>query len=296
MDDGGTFLSTPSARRATFPAVIASRGHRISIHALCEEGDRIWSRRAESRKRFLSTPSARRATQRFQRHDQHRTISIHALCEEGDQAGKKRPLPHPQFLSTPSARRATGQCPVQVGHDGISIHALCEEGDQGLPPLRSTHPDFYPRPLRGGRPRSCTGRAAHRPFLSTPSARRATPLGRYIAPAIVFLSTPSARRATNSKHKKHHRLPISIHALCEEGDYPVPSLLIFFCYFYPRPLRGGRPFPQAARPPERTFLSTPSARRATRVAFLMTFTSCISIHALCEEGDGAFRLKPGTVE
>ena len=56
------FLSTPSARRATWSGRGRSFSSYISIHALREEGDkRIWSRRAESRK-FLSTPSARRAT------------------------------------------------------------------------------------------------------------------------------------------------------------------------------------------------------------------------------------------
>ena len=34
-----TFLSTPSARRATSPANPAKIVGKISIHALCEEGD-----------------------------------------------------------------------------------------------------------------------------------------------------------------------------------------------------------------------------------------------------------------
>ena len=56
-------------------------------------------------------------------------------------------------------------------------------------------------------------------FLSTPSARRATP-----APAgtrmvqLVFLSTPSARRATGESYHRGCRRDISIHALREEGD------------------------------------------------------------------------------
>ena len=56
---------------------------------------------------------------------------------------------------------------------------------------------------------------------------------------------------------------ISIHALREEGDCPVVSFTSF--------------------PAE--FLSTPSARRATRVSALMCWLMAISIHALREEGD-----------
>ena len=56
---------------------------------------------------------------------------------------------------------------------------------------------------------------------------------------------------------------ISIHALREEGDTRGSGDRCTVCYFYPRPLRGGR---QAAVPSVVSwgvFLSTPSARRAT---------------------------------
>ena len=124
------FLSTPSARRATF----------------------AWARAAKKRERFLSTPSARRATSgrcpRL-RQDRYfyprpprggrrpeplptrrsgyfyprpprggrqggvdglsngRLISIHALREEGDHVAQPGQLANLLFLSTPSARRAT---------------------------------------------------------------------------------------------------------------------------------------------------------------------------------------------
>ena len=56
-------------------------------------------------------------------------------------------------------------------------------------------------------------------------------------------------------------------------------------YFYPRPPRGGRlAFPPFCRSGE-TFLSTPSARRATIAAVLDDNALKISIHALREEGD-----------
>ncbi len=192
---------------------------------------------------FLSTPSARRATAGAGRQswlqgyfyprpprggrlcdDRRRNrpdgISIHALREEGDHR-------------TPSRRHL---CQL------ISIHALREEGDfiavaktrcfyyfYPRPPRggRRTIPTkrpfwngyFYPRPPRGGRHVKQEGLTLTFPFLSTPSARRATPGhsgyelerrdfyprpprgGRRAARIAaykgwVFLSTPSARRAT----------------------------------------------------------------------------------------------------
>ena len=127
--------------------------------------------------------------------------------------------------------------------------------------------------------------------------------------AAIFLSTPSARRATPHRLGVVQGQPISIHALREEGDlelYGVPAANIRFLStpsarratiqaalllcadedFYPRPPRGGRqPFlahqrcgpnisihalreegdpPSRRRPCRRKrFLSTPSARRAT---------------------------------
>ena len=104
-------------------------------------------------------------------------------------------------------------------------------------------------------------------FLSTPSARRATrALFARFTKIQRFLSTPSARRATGSG--------------CEQSQKQ--------CYFYPRPPRGGRqPFVtlpccsfgisiHALREegdrlvlfyyrPDWKFLSTPSARRATKI-------------------------------
>ena len=127
------------------------------------------------------------------------------------------------------------------------------------------------------------------------------------------------------------RIDISIHALREEGDvcvswqsrqsyknfYPRPprggrlfhgACNVILCNFYPRPPRGGRPLPGISWPCSMSFLSTPSARRATGASgcehhdcsrFLSTpsarrattitkvFRYCypISIHALREEGD-----------
>ena len=56
-------------------------------------------------------------------------------------------------------------------------------------------------------------------FLSTPSARRATPDNSILRiDYSVFLSTPSARRATDAATENKPKEEISIHALREEGD------------------------------------------------------------------------------
>ena len=79
------FLSTPSARRATFLAFLIQSNGCISIHALREEGD------LRSSHGFRRSPG----------------ISIHALREEGDLHRQKHPSRHFVFLSTPSPRRTT---------------------------------------------------------------------------------------------------------------------------------------------------------------------------------------------
>ena len=146
----------------------------------------------------------------------------------------------------------------------ISIHALREEGDFGRGGGKQSMADFYPRPPRGGRLIYC---------------KRLNP-----------------------------DTCISIHALREEGDLrgvlSAPSALHFYprpprggrlhflrqtsgavSDFYPRPPRGGRPRLQRSVLAGARFLSTPSARRATRGGNLDRLCVVISIHALREEGD-----------
>ena len=191
------------------------------------------------------------------------------------------------FYPRPPRGGRRGSCYSLPHSTGISIHALREEGDKVV---------------------NCFV-GVDGQFLSTPSARRATSLA-LISPlpetisihalreegdpwrlisvrrSSKFLSTPSARRATGascstSKGKTNFyprpprggrpssgalpgpALKISIHALREEGD-ALPS---------------GRP------PGPGKFLSTPSARRATRFLCQVVVCKAISIHALREEGD-----------
>ena len=126
---------------------------RISIHALREEGDEAIV--AEAIKSIK--------------------ISIHALREEGDFLLLMVLTSFMVFLSTPSARRATDSCRLHERKGTISIHALREEGDR-----YRFHPNhllshFYPRPPRGGRRCEHLRGRSYVEFLSTPSARRATP-------------------------------------------------------------------------------------------------------------------------
>ena len=149
------FLSTPSARRATF----------------------AWARAAKKRERFLSTPSARRATSgRCPRLRQDRYFYPRPP------RGGRRPEPLPTrrsgyFYPRPprGGRHASRRHrqhranfyprPPRGGRQGgvdglsngrlISIHALREEGDHVAQP----------------------GQLANLLFLSTPSARRATLTG-----------------------------------------------------------------------------------------------------------------------
>ena len=149
------FLSTPSARRATesglrcaggFPyfyprplrggrppyGIDYQSGRKISIHALCEEGDACSVWRQTGFINFYPRPlrGGRQSTLLLEHrrsyfyprplrggrpgaesgHAGSTEISIHALCEEGDQ---------PYWAA---------------GVQGlvISIHALCEEGDQSF--------------------------------------------------------------------------------------------------------------------------------------------------------------------
>ena len=80
---------------------------------------------------------------------------------------------------------------------------------------------------------------------------------------------------------------ISIHALREEGDQDTETGEIYKGDFYPRPPRGGRRDSETNGSKTIKFLSTPSARRATKIWGMGNIIIAISIHALREEGDSA---------
>ena len=236
------FLSTPSARRATqdrprrkcdagyfYPRPL--RGGRptggvrpnepetISIHALCEEGDKV-PKRYVSRSGISIHALCEEGDGRDRHENPQNAISIHALCEEGDCCSDGGTGVGRLFLSTPSARRAT----------------------KSFARRRRNASNFYPRPLRGGRPAQSLRRrrpsriSIHALCEEGDAGRQGGPHGNSR-----FLSTPSARRATRETQEVYSNVEISIHALCEEGDQWLQHLPARHLYFYPRPLRGGRP-------------------------------------------------------
>ena len=258
------FLSTPSARRATSLCELLHIGTEISIHALREEGDR--------------GPSV------FCRCGH---ISIHALREEGDASGSIPSIPCSYFYPRPPRggrpqlshhspsmtanfypRPPRGGRPFSnasiFSNDLISIHALREEGDlrsdgfqldivisihalreegDGSPDRSGSQPRyFYPRPPRGGR----------------------------LQDAALFVPLDSisihALREEGDIYDPEGfgQSDISIHALREEGDRSSAHRPPALRDFYPRPPRGGRLRMRSPSPASTVFLSTPSARRATR--------------------------------
>ena len=101
-----------------------------------------------------------------------------------------------------------------------------------------------------------------------------------------FLSTPSARRATGDVVSAQHIVDISIHALREEGDDDPADDRIPIVVISIHALREeGDLMMLCSSVSAILFLSTPSARRATRAEKAAEAAREISIHALREEGD-----------
>ena len=166
---GSTFLSTPSARRATRAQCTVIR-----------------------KKRFLSTPSARRATSRTSRrcsatvyfyprpprggrhiHKGHPrrslAISIHALREEGDALSAVIPYRPVNFYPRPP--RGGRHLRVLTPSNFKDFYPRPPRG--GRRPSRtccSCSANFYPRPPRGGRP-AVDARSVHPAGISIHALR-----------------------------------------------------------------------------------------------------------------------------
>ena len=191
----------------------------------------------------------------------------------------------------------------------ISIHALREEGDEQQAAQGSCGHQFlstpsarratclqacwrcglcyfYPRPPRGGRPSAAGQHAEPDRFLSTPSARRATDFSKHGFSSLFDFYPRPPRGGRRVRHRYYQRREcISIHALREEGDGTTNGSGSKEFVFLSTPSarratrRGGCLFQLHG------FLSTPSARRATQQPERMGDRHQISIHALREEGD-----------
>ena len=146
IDQSPKFLSTPSARRATFTSTASPVGNGYFYPRPPRGGRRDMAEAVNIQQAFLSTPSARRATRlddgkaygrryfyprpprggrpiAFDTFRQFPVISIHALREEGD-----------------------GSVPFRSCKRQISIHALREEDDPVQDGAYRRCGDFYPRP------------------------------------------------------------------------------------------------------------------------------------------------------
>ena len=148
-----------------------------------------------------------------------------------------------QFLSTPSARRATAKRMKAKIRHWISIHALREEGDSHDPTMKARFSQFLSTPSARRATCRCAGkRTAIGYFYPRPprGGRHGSPMG-WDRFGDFYPRPPRGGRPEIDSYLEETKL-ISIHALREEGD----GLAVL------------SPYSPAK------FLSTPSARRATR--------------------------------
>ena len=217
---GDGFLSTPSARRATCGADPCAPPT-FHFYPRPPRGGRpkVLRRVSMSFHFYPRPPRGGRLPDRQLRQLSSR-ISIHALREEGDPGHEIQ-------------RRAV---------QGISIHALREEGDIYRPCFRVECYSFLSTPSARRATAHPGGRVdSSERFLSTPSARRATPTLQTASSLwMAFLSTPSARRATGT-FSRETCAPLYFYPRPPRGGRPpIPKLFTCLIYFYPRPPRGGR--------------------------------------------------------
>ena len=169
------------------------------------------------------------------------------------------------FLSTPSARRATLEM-LMSAHPVTHFYPRPPRGGRLSTATRtiSGQQYFYPRPPRGGRLHSAQ-RDACAFGISIHALREEGDcfFGFFLSLYLHFYPRPPRGGRPGGAWPLSYR-SISIHALREEGDVRNRIDIAFPGNFYPRPPRGGRLTKLFGRSPAGIFLSTPSARRATR--------------------------------
>ena len=171
---------------------------------------------------------------------------------------------------------------------GISIHALREEGDRGTPQrYPGLHISIHALREEGDRGHPRHGR---HPVISIHALtfRRTTKLF-YFYPRPPRGGRPHRRSSCPRTTDFYPRPPRGgrRRAVIETAQA--------LKNFYPRPPRGGRPSSPPLKDSSILFLSTPSARRATRHDRQEQAADGISIHALREEGDQASTCRPKSI-
>ena len=262
-----SFLSTPSARRAT-PHLRGLRGRDgISIHALRKEGDSKRGRFCRFHHDFYPRPPqggrlCLHLPPRFRA-----VISIHALRKEGDLP--RVLVPVTVLRISIHALRKEGDLwssILIVRWFCISIHALRKEGDYLLVRFAVHRLYFYPRPPQGGRPdRVFFPKGNSNISIHALRKEGDHPVRPPIVQQMAFLSTPSARRATTG----------------EKGE-PTHEH-----YFYPRPPQGGRQWGDIMALSEKNFYPRPPQGGRLQPDLSASSLSWISIHALRKEGDSS---------
>ena len=237
----GTFLSTPSARRATDLPLFCD-GDRHDFYPRPPRGGR--------RRALLPLSSA---------------VNFYPRPPRGGRRRALLPLSSAvNFYPRPPRGGRHPQPPDRRCQNQISIHALREEGDMPRSTPTSAGAYFYPRPPRGGRPIADyfgipTG------VISIHALREEGDVLMLVSVYVIFTISIHALREEGDSAVQilDTVLNISIHALREEGDFSEHPPFSTITHFYPRPPRGGRPFHRSGHRRSAKFLPTPSARRAT---------------------------------
>ena len=191
------FLSTPSARRATFSQFSTSRSF-SDFYPRPPRG---------GRQRYLIGGEL------------YTAISIHVLREEGDRCTGCLISSTSNFYPRPPR----GGRPLAMHCFSTPLHFYPRPPRGGRPlapcccPRRSGY--FYPRPPRGGRRIAWKPRRAKTIFLSTSSARRATARPPFLhrTSGNFYPRPPRGGRHTETTGLDP-QYDISIHVLREEGD------------------------------------------------------------------------------
>ena len=201
--------------------------HKISIHALREEGDMaVRAGCCCSTYFYPRPPRGGRHAERCDAPNRFK-ISIHALREEGDTLPSTVAMPWELFLSTPSARRATL-------NNSLHTDPLTE--------------NFYPRPPRGGRLDLVIGNTPFQLFLSTPSARRATKQTEAKATETA-ISIHALREEGDDSRRNGGQAVNNFYPRPPRGGRPgTAEKPAPYEDFYPRPPRGGRLLTRYTRP------------------------------------------------